>query len=104
MNSSDLLNALRRLPDTRPEPEPFEVWRDACGLAFAAADEIERLRGALTELRDRIKGHPEYEDLTEEGEIETGGGAAELSYLARVADAALGPDAASKRTATGWPM
>ena len=51
--------------------------------------EIERLREALTELRDRIKDHPAYADLTEEEEIETGGDTAELSYLARVADSAL---------------
>jgi hypothetical protein len=44
---SDLVQRLRALPDTRPEPEPFEVWRDACGLALEAADEIERLRAAL---------------------------------------------------------
>lgn len=54
--------------------------------------EIARLRAALTELRDRIKGHPAYADLTEYEEIETGGDTAELSYLARVADEALGPN------------
>lgn len=47
---SNLVQRLRALPDTRPEPEPFEVWRDACGLALEAADEIERLRAALAEL------------------------------------------------------
>ena len=50
----------------------------------------EGLRAALTELRDRIKGHPAYADLTEEQEIQEGGDTAELSYLARVADDALG--------------
>lgn len=39
-----LVDGLRALPNTRPEPEPFEVWRDACGLGLAAADEIERLQ------------------------------------------------------------
>lgn len=52
--------------------------------------EIERLREALIEIRDRIKYHPMYADLTEEREMEVGGDTAELSYLARVADAALG--------------
>jgi hypothetical protein len=47
------------------------------------------LREALTELRDRIKAHPAYAELTEEEENDVGGDAAELSYLARVADAAL---------------
>ena len=41
---SDLISRLQALPDTRPEPEPFEVWRDACGLVLEAADEIERLQ------------------------------------------------------------
>ena len=64
-------------------------------LSFALtirADEFEQLhimREALTELRDRIKGHPAYESLTETEEIEIGGDTAELSYLARVADEAL---------------
>lgn len=56
------------------------------------ASEIERLRAALTELRDRIKEHPAYAELTESEEIDTGGDTAELSYLARVADEALGPN------------
>ena len=47
------------------------------------------LLSALTELRDRIKAHPAYADLTEEEEMEVGGDTAELSYLARVADTAL---------------
>ena len=54
------------------------------------AAQATKLRAALTELRDRITGHPAYADLTEEEEDETGGDTAELSYLARVADAALG--------------
>jgi hypothetical protein len=48
------------------------------------------LRAALTEIRDRIKGRPAYADLTMDEEIEIGGDTAELSYLARVADGALG--------------
>ena len=47
------------------------------------------LRAALTELRDRLKERPDYAELTEEEEIETGGDTAEFSYLVRVADAAL---------------
>jgi hypothetical protein len=65
----------------------------AFAAAVAAAEReqcADALRTALTELRDRIKGHPAYANLTEEEEIETGGDTAELSYLARVADAALG--------------
>jgi hypothetical protein len=52
--------------------------------------ENERLRAALTEIRDRIKGHPAYAELTEAEEDMLGGDTAEFSYLARVADAALG--------------
>ncbi len=57
---------------------------------YVRGDRYEDLRTALTELRDRIKGHPAYADLTEAEEIEIGGDTAKLSYLARVADAALG--------------
>jgi len=70
---------------------------DCVAIAAEADAEIARLRAfaadlhtALTELRDRIKGHPAYADLTEEEEMECGGDTAEFSYLARVADAALG--------------
>lgn len=55
------------------------------------ASEVDRLRETLTELRDRIKNHPAYADLTEAQEMEVGGDTAELSYLARVCNAALGP-------------
>ena len=50
---------------------------------------IERLREALTELRDRLAEHPAYADLTESEECDTGGDTAEFSYLVRVAGAAL---------------
>jgi hypothetical protein len=51
--------------------------------------ELERLRMALIEIRDRIIDHPAYADLTEGEEIEVGGDTAELSYLARLANQAL---------------
>ena len=54
-----------------------------------ARKDAARLREALTELRDRIKGHPAYAELTEDEELDVGGETAELSYLARVADAAM---------------
>lgn len=57
---------------------------------YVRGDRYDDLCTALEELRDRIKAHPAYAELTEEEEIETGGDTAELSYLARVADAALG--------------
>lgn len=44
-----LVDALRALPDTRPEPEPFEVWREICGLALSSADEIDRLRAQIAD-------------------------------------------------------
>ncbi len=50
---------------------------------------VDKLRSALTELRDRIMGHPAYANLTEDEECDVGGDTAELSYLARVANAAL---------------
>jgi len=64
-----------------PQNGPYRVAQ------MVDADTAESLRTALTELRDRIKGHPAYADLTEE--METSGDTAELYYLARVADAAL---------------
>ena len=58
--------------------------------------EIARLREALTAVSERIKLHPAYADLTEDEESATGGDTAELSYLARVADAGLGSAPAPK--------
>lgn len=52
--------------------------------------EAARLRAALVEVRDRLKRHPMYADLSEQEEIEVGGEAAELSYLVRLASEALG--------------
>ena len=52
-------------------------------------DDIIACIKALTELRDRIMGHPAYANLTEDEECDVGGDTAELSYLARVANAAL---------------
>lgn len=49
----------------------------------------DQLRKAATEVLDRLRGHPAYADLTEAEEIEVGGDTAELSYLARVLDAAM---------------
>ena len=57
--------------------------------AVVAAGRIEALEAAITELRDRIKAHPAYENLTETQELDIGGDTAELSYLARVAQDAL---------------
>ena len=44
---------------------------------------------ALTEIKERLEQHPAYEPLTEEQEIEIGGDTAELSYLVRIASAAI---------------
>ena len=59
--------------------------------ALVAAAERESLRAALSEIRDRLVDHPSYQALTEEQEEEIGGDTAELSYLVRVADAAIQP-------------
>lgn len=63
---------------------------EASALILSQIDRIEKLRAALTELRDRIKEHPAYAPLTEEEEINVGGDTAEFSYLVRVADEAIG--------------
>jgi hypothetical protein len=59
---------------------------------LSSAADAQALRGALTKLRDRLAGHPAYQPLTEAEEQDIGGDTAELSYLVRVADAALGTD------------
>lgn len=77
-------SALRELMQLR-------AYADALNARCVAdATDAERYRVGLTEIRDRIKEHPAYADLTEAEEMETGGDTAELSYLARVADVALG--------------
>jgi hypothetical protein len=48
-----------------------------------------KLREALQEIRDRLAGHPVYQELTEDQEMEIGGDTAELSYMVRLADEAL---------------
>ncbi len=58
-----------------------------------AACEIERLRAALVCIRDTIKRHPIWMEITQEEEIEIGGDTAVFSYLSRVADEALKPKA-----------
>lgn len=58
----------------------------------SAAAEIERLRTALIEIRDRIQGHPAYADLTMDEEIDIGGDTAEFSYMVRLAVYALNPN------------
>ena len=57
--------------------------------AVAAADHIDALRVALSEIRDRLVDHPSYSALTEEEEEDIGGDTAEFSYLVRVVDEAL---------------
>ena len=47
------------------------------------------LLAALTEIADRIEGHPAYASLTEDEEQDIGGDTAELSYLARTAREAI---------------
>jgi hypothetical protein len=50
-----------------------------------AADALD----TLAEIRDRLSGHPAYQAMTEEEEMDIGGDTAELSYLVRIADEAL---------------
>jgi hypothetical protein len=65
-------------------------WKDDCGSEVLETNaDVQTLRSALTEIRDRIKAHPMYAELTLDEEIQIGGDTAELSYLARVADEAL---------------
>jgi hypothetical protein len=74
------------------------VWACAdCGHKFVPIDlAMERdaascrmMRDSLIELRDRLRDHPAYADLTEDEEMDIGGDTAELSYLVRVANYAL---------------
>ena len=90
-----------------PEREAFDAWFAAATFetlgedwnrsAWQAGAAFERglcagVRTALEEIRDRIKDHPVYAELTEAEEMATGGDTAEFSYLVRVADEALGDD------------
>jgi len=78
--------------------EPSGLWACAdCGHKFVPIDlEMEKdaancrmMRDSLIELRDRLRDHPAYADLTEDEEMDIGGDTAELSYLVRVADKVL---------------
>jgi len=77
---------------------PAGLWAcEYCGHKFVPIDlEMEKdaancrlMRDALTELRDRLRDHPAYADLTEDEEMDIGGDTAELSYLVRVAGKVL---------------
>lgn len=81
--------ALRDQPGLAERAFAAMQAKDAKAHAQRGKKEIEKLRTALTELRDRIRGHPAYAEMTQDEEIEVGGDTAELSYLARVADEAL---------------
>lgn len=68
--------------------EPSGLWACAeCRHKFVASCRM--MRDSLIELRDRLRDHPAYADLTEDEEMEIGGDTAELSYLVRVANYAL---------------
>ncbi len=56
----------------------------------------EQVLEALKVLRDALRDHPEYAQLSEEQEEEIGGDTAEFSYLVRVADAAIESAALAK--------
>jgi hypothetical protein len=58
-------------------------------LQSAERERCAKLRDSLIELRDRLRDHPAYADLTEDEEMDIGGDTAELSYLVRVANYAL---------------
>lgn len=80
----------QRIADLEAEVERItEAGRAHIRRAAAFEAQRDDLAEALVELRDRIRGHPAYADLTEDEEMRVGGDTAELSYLARVADAAL---------------
>lgn len=51
--------------------------------ARQAADRIDELKQVLIEVRDRLRAHPEYMQLSEAEEEDVGGDAAEFSYLVR---------------------
>lgn len=89
MSEVMLLGILRMPPNCWDNDSPLDVMQRYSRYCEAAS-EIEKLRDALTELRDRIVEHPAYADLTESEEMDVGGDTAELSYLAHVANTALG--------------
>ena len=70
---------------------PDQALVDAEGVVSCAppTEQTGSLQEALTEIRDRLRDHPAYAELTEEGETDVGGDTAELSYLVRIANIAL---------------
>lgn len=83
---TDHANELRR--HARKVEKPAS---DTPAVMLAAADEIDAIRAALSEIRDRLTEHPAYSALTEDEEEDIGGDTAEFSYLVRVAAYALKP-------------
>ena len=80
-------NELRRLHDFEEQHRAI----DECWIREIAAVKQQRdaLLEALRFINSRLQGHPAYDDLTEEQEIEEGGDMAEFSYLSRVAREAI---------------
>lgn len=64
---------------------PPEERKATARLIAAAPD----LLSALQVIRDHLVDHPAYADLTEAEEHDIGGDTAELSYLVRIANAAI---------------
>lgn len=78
---------LRRLHDFEEQHRAI----DECWIReiTAVKEQRDALLEALRFINSRLQGHPAYDDLTEEQEIEEGGDMAEFSYLSRVAREAI---------------
>ena len=79
MSDTVLLGVLR-MPIDEPD---FLTLKQFVDRGRQAADRIESLKSVLIEVRDRLRAHPEYAELTEAEEEDVGGDTAEFSYLVR---------------------
>lgn len=78
--SDAMLLGILRMPMDEPD---FLTLEQFVKRSRQAADRIESLKSVLIEVRDRLRAHPEYAELTEAEEEDVGGDTAEFSYLVR---------------------
>jgi len=74
------------------------VFEDGAKRIRSLTENLDVAVEALSEIVERIKGHPAYEELSEYEECEVGGDTAEFSYLGRIGDAALAAIKSSEQT------
>lgn len=84
--SDIMLLGVLRMPMDEPD---LPTQKQFVSRGRQAADRIEALKTVLEEVRDRLREHPEYAELTEAEEEDVGGDTAEFSYLVRTINKVL---------------